>query len=145
MPAVLTQADPKKILKKYEKHFHNDIALLKSSKEGLAPQAAFDLASVGAFSNEALESILDVSYKTLTNYLKQKTNLNPSVSEKILTILALFEKGISIFGSKEEFIAWINRPAYGLGNRKPGDLLDTMTGIYLIGEELSRIEYGDLA
>jgi uncharacterized protein (DUF2384 family) len=36
-------------------------------------------------------------------------------------------------------------PAFGLGNLVPGNLLDTITGIELITEELTRIAYGDLA
>ena len=50
-----------------------------------------------------------------------------------------------MFGSIEEFNKWIAEPAFGLGNKTPQDLLDTITGIELVGEELTRIEYGDLA
>jgi putative toxin-antitoxin system antitoxin component (TIGR02293 family) len=57
----------------------------------------------------------------------------------------LYKKGISIFGSVEEFNKWMEAPAYGVGGQRPNDLLDTMTGINLISEELTRIEYGDLA
>ena len=35
--------------------------------------------------------------------------------------------------------------AYGIGSQVPQTLLDTMTGIELINDELVRIEYGDLA
>jgi putative toxin-antitoxin system antitoxin component (TIGR02293 family) len=135
----------RKVLKKYEKKYGNSISLFMSSKEGLDPQAAFDLLEVTLFPGQMIESILYITVKTLTNYKRKRTQLNPAISEKILSIFALYEAGITIFGSVEEFNKWMSTPAYGLGNQRPVDLLNTMTGINLINEELTRIEYGDLS
>jgi len=135
----------RKVLKKYEEKYDNNISLFMSSREGLDPQAAFDLIDVTLFPGQMIESILYITLKTLTNYKHKKTQLNPAISEKILSIFALYEEGIIVFGSIEEFNKWMSTPAYGLGNQRPADLLNTMTGIGLINEELTRIEYGDLA
>jgi putative toxin-antitoxin system antitoxin component (TIGR02293 family) len=135
----------RKVLKKYEKKYDNSISLFMSSKKGLDPQAAFDLIDVTLFPGQMIESILLITLKTLTNYKHKNTQLNPAISEKILSIFALYEDGIMIFGSVEEFNKWMSTPAYGLGNQRPTDLLDTMTGITLINEELTRIQYGDLS
>jgi putative toxin-antitoxin system antitoxin component (TIGR02293 family) len=70
----------------------------------------------------------------------------PAASNKMtLSTLVLYEKGLIIFGSTEEFTKWMSTPAFGLGNQKPKDLLNTITGINLITEELTRVEYGDLS
>ena len=116
-----------------------------SSKKGLDPQAAFDLIALTLLTGPMIESILYVTMKTLRNFKNCKTHLNAAISEKNLSIFALYEKGISIFGSVEEFNKWMSAPSYGLGGQRPNDLLDTMTGINLIIEELTRIEYGHLA
>ena len=75
----------------------------------------------------------------------QDLKLDAALSEKLLKSFALFDKGTSLFGSAEGFHEWLNLPAYGLGNQIPFELMDTITGISLIEEELIRIEYGDLA
>jgi putative toxin-antitoxin system antitoxin component (TIGR02293 family) len=137
--------DAQKVLKKYEKQYDNSIALFMSSKKGLAPDAVFDLIKVTLLSIQTIESILYVTLKTLTNYKQRKTNLDASMSEKVLSIFALYKKGITVFGSVDEFNKWMAVPAFGLGQQRPNDLLDTITGINLISEELTRIEYGDLA
>jgi len=134
-----------KVLKKYEKKYENSISLFLSSKKGLDPQAAFDLISITAMPGSKIESILYVTIKTLTNYMQRKTTLNAAMSEKVLSIFALYQKGISIFGNVQEFNKWMAAPSFGLGNQLPGDLMTTMTGINLINEELTRIEYGDIA
>jgi putative toxin-antitoxin system antitoxin component (TIGR02293 family) len=145
MENVMDNLKVQKVLKKYEKKYENNISLFLSSKKGLEPQAAFDLIAVTLLSAPKIESILYVTLKTLTNYKQRKTHLNAAMSEKVLSIFALYKKGISIFGSVDEFNKWMAAPAYGLGGQRPNDLLDTMTGINLISEELTRIEYGDLA
>jgi putative toxin-antitoxin system antitoxin component (TIGR02293 family) len=135
----------RKVLKKYERKYDNNISLLMSSQVGLDPQAAFDLIDVTLLPGRMIEAILYVTMKTLTNYKNRRTQLNAAVSEKVLSIFALYEKGITLFGSVEEFNKWMSASAFGLGNQTPNDLLNTMTGINLIGEELTRIEYGDLS
>jgi putative toxin-antitoxin system antitoxin component (TIGR02293 family) len=145
MPAVMDDPKVQKVLKKYEKKYDNNIALFLSAKNGLEPQAAFDLIDVTSLTSKMIESILYITIKTLTNYKQHKTHLNASISEKVLSIFALYRKGILIFGSVDSLNKWMATPAYGLGEQRPNELLGTMTGINLIMEELTRIEYGDLA
>jgi putative toxin-antitoxin system antitoxin component (TIGR02293 family) len=83
--------------------------------------------------------------KTFTSYQKNKTALDPVISEKLLKIFSLYQKGVTVFGTVDEFNLWLAAPAFGLGKAVPKDLLDTITGIDLVSEELSRIEHGDLA
>src|ERR1041385_1039225 len=116
-------SDVDKVLSKYERNYDNSISLFLSSKKGLQPQAAFDLINVILLTPSVIETILDITIKTLRNYKQRKVNLNPVISEKILSIFALYKKGISIFGSVEEFNKWMSEPAYGLGRQRPNDLL----------------------
>jgi putative toxin-antitoxin system antitoxin component (TIGR02293 family) len=83
--------------------------------------------------------------KTFTSYKKNQTSLDPVVSEKLLKIFSLYDKGLAVFGNISEFNLWLSTPSFGLGKSIPRDLLDTITGIELVSEELTRIEYGDLA
>ena len=133
------------ILQKYQGGFHNDIALVANSKKGLQPQAVFDFISLSEFPFPFIEKVLNRTMKTFASYKKNKTALDPVISEKLLKIFSLYQKGITVFGNVDEFNSWLAVPAFGLGKAVPKDLLDTITGIDLVSEELSRIEYGDLA
>jgi putative toxin-antitoxin system antitoxin component (TIGR02293 family) len=145
MPAAMDNHKVQKVLEKYQEKYDNSIALFMSSKKGLAPQAAFDLIAITLLPVAVIEGILFISFKTLTNYKQNKTQLNAAISEKVLSIFALYKKGISIFGTADAFNKWMAAPAYGLGGELPSELLNTITGINLINEELTRIEYGDVA
>jgi len=133
------------LLSKYEKSFDNSISILLNAKKGLKAQAVFDFILISQFSNQLIEQLLKKTLKTFTNYKDQNTLLDSAISEKLLKLFALYDKGVSVFGSIEEFNKWMAEPAFGLGNQIPSSLLDTITGIDLVGEELTRIEYGDLA
>src|SRR5438105_14700639 len=133
------------VLSKYQGSFDNSIALLLSAKKGLKPEAVFDFISISQFSLSMVERLLSKTIKTFNNYKENNTLLDSTISEKLLKLFSLYNKGVSVFGSVEEFNKWIAEPAFGLGNQVPQNLLDTITGIELVAEELIRIEYGDLA
>lgn len=58
---------------------------------------------------------------------------------KFAEILA---KATDVFGSQEEAEQWLERPAIGLEQRRPIDLLATPAGIELVEQYLTRLAYG---
>ena len=145
MVTTTANKKPLTVLSKYEKYYSNTIALLDGSRKGLKPEAVFDFIAVSAFPALFIEKILHKTIKTFTTYKNENSVLDPVISEKLLKLFSLYDKGITVFGDAEEFNNWMSEPAFGLGGQVPVDLLETITGIDLITEELTRIEYGDLA
>jgi putative toxin-antitoxin system antitoxin component (TIGR02293 family) len=133
------------VMAKYAKHYSDSISMVVSSKKGLKAQAFFDFQDVSRFSNQLMEELLKKTLKTFTTYKQQQAILDPVISEKLLKLFSLYQKGLNVFDSVEEFNKWLAEPAFGLGSVVPTTLLDTITGIDLVEEELTRIEYGDLA
>ncbi|MET3755907.1 putative toxin-antitoxin system antitoxin component (TIGR02293 family) [Rhizobium binae] len=60
-------------------------------------------------------------------------------SRKFAEILT---KAAGIFASHAEAEQWLERPAIGLDQRRPIDLLGTPAGLELIEDYLDRLEYG---
>ena len=145
MSTVITNVKTATVLSKYAKAFDNTISILVNSKKGLKPQAIFDFISLTEFPAAHIEKILNKTVKTFNNYKRNNTSLDPVVSEKLLKLFYLYDKGVTTFGTLGEFNKWMGEPAFGLGNQVPQNLLDTITGIELVAEELTRIQYGDLA
>lgn len=129
----------------YRSFYANDINLLNRSKQGLSAKAALDFLSLSGFTQDEFQETFKTTVKTIQNHVTRELTLDAALSEKLLKSFALFDKGAEIFGSADNFHQWLGTPAYGLGNQLPFDLMDTITGIRLIEEELIRIEFGDLA
>jgi len=58
---------------------------------------------------------------------------------KFAEILA---KATAVLGSQEEAEQWLERPAMGLDQRRPIDLLATPAGVEMVEDFLERLEYG---
>jgi putative toxin-antitoxin system antitoxin component (TIGR02293 family) len=54
----------------------------------------------------------------------------------------ILAKAIRVLGSQYEAEEWLKRPANGLGQRRPVDLLTTPAGVKLVDDYLERLEYG---
>jgi putative toxin-antitoxin system antitoxin component (TIGR02293 family) len=58
---------------------------------------------------------------------------------KLAEILA---KATDVLGSREEAEQWLERPAMGLNQRRPIDLLATPAGVEMVETFLERLDYG---
>ena len=96
------------------------------------------------FNKTQYSEILNINPRTLDRNLKNKYTLDIDKSEKALRLDYLITHGTHTFGSEKLFSNWINEYSIALG-KKPKDLFNTITGIEIVDEELTRIEYGVFA
>lgn len=104
-----------------------------------------NLVSKYPFSIEEWSGFLHLSERTLQRYKKESKNFDSLQSEKIIQISMFYQRGVEVFGSKENFDIWLDSNNLSLGGVKPKELLDNAFGIALLDEELTRIEHGILA
>jgi putative toxin-antitoxin system antitoxin component (TIGR02293 family) len=74
-----------------------------------------------------------------------KSALSVDTSDHIVQILKVLTRCISVFGSKEQATRWLNNPNHALGGERPIRLMDTIEGITLVHDTVTRIEYGVFA
>jgi putative toxin-antitoxin system antitoxin component (TIGR02293 family) len=131
----------------YERNprYMDDISLLKRSKEGLSARSALDFLELSGFSQDEFQQVFNTTVKTIQNHAAKALTLDATLSEKLLKSFALFDKGVEVFGSAKYFNQWLHKPAYGLGYQVPLDMMDTITGIRLVEDQLIRIEFGAFA
>jgi len=135
-----------RVLTKYRQALRSDLTIVKTSNDGVDATVFSELHEISGIKRQFLaESIFDVSLKTMMRYEKENKKLNPKHSEIALKLMSLFRKGIEIFGSLTSFVSWLDKPALGLGDQVPMLMLNTITGMDLVEEELLRIEHGALA
>jgi len=129
----------------YDHALRDRFTLVWNANQGLPAEAFFEVADHSGYHRDQLAGLLDLSQKTMLRYRQENKRLSPVTSEMLLKLMALFRKGQDLFGDLAAFKRWLEKPAYGLGEQLPFDLLHTSGGMDLVLEELVRIEYGDLA
>ena len=68
--------------------------------------------------------------------------LSPDQSGRAWKFAEILARAIRVFGSQADAEAWLDRPAIGLDQHRPLDLLATPAGQELVEDTLSRLEYG---
>ena len=119
--------------------------LVLAALQGIPALLFFNVADQTGYRREQVADVFDTSLKTFQRYEREHRNLSPQDSEKVLKMQVLFNLGAEVFGTADAFRRWMDKPAFGLGNQVPFSLLRTSGGIDLILDELTRIEFGDLA
>lgn len=87
----------------------------------------------------------DISEKTFQSYRSSNSNFNINFKEKLLLLLSLYKQGERVFGSKDEFNEWLEKPNFHFNNEAPVKFFKTISGIRYIEDRLTGIEYGDNA
>ncbi|RUM95139.1 DUF2384 domain-containing protein [Pseudaminobacter arsenicus] len=92
---------------------------------------------------ESLEKAVGMSVRT---YQRRKDTpskpLSREQSGRTWKFAEILAKATDVLGSQAEAEQWLERPAIGLDQRRPIDLLATPAGIELVEGYLERLEYG---
>jgi putative toxin-antitoxin system antitoxin component (TIGR02293 family) len=132
------------LLVPYQTYFESPVNRLSVIKAGLSSSSLKDLLAISGSTRLDVARKLDLTEPTLRKHLSAKKELSTSLSEHVLFLLALYDKGINTFGSVSDFKNWL--PQHNIGiDAKPNDLLDSITGINIVMNELNRIDHGVLA
>ena len=99
-----------KVYRQYDKYIRDQEASILSEPEAIYASAFDDMLAVTSYDKDFAADLLDVSYKTVWRYQKEKKKLSPLQSEYILKTIALFNKGSQVFGNKESFSRWLDKP-----------------------------------
>jgi putative toxin-antitoxin system antitoxin component (TIGR02293 family) len=91
----------------------------------------------------SLESAVGLSLRTFQRHRVEPAKpLSQEQSGRIWKFAEILARATDIFGSKEEAEKWLERPATGLEQHRPIDLLATPAGVELVEDFLLRLEYG---
>jgi len=100
--AVLTKSAPGISIPNFSNHWiESDVQIFKYAMTGVATDLFYSFAETVKMGNKSLAAILHLSSRTISNYHQNKQTLEPVQGEHLLKLIALYDKGIEIFGSIE--------------------------------------------
>ncbi len=101
------------------------------------------LKQLTSVSDKVLAQILNIAPKTLITYTKDVSNAKIDTQEHVLILISLIKHGTEVFGTTESFNKWLEIENILLDHKKPIAFLTTISGIRLIDNRLTSMEYGD--
>ena len=109
---------------------------------GTALQHLIDRLSV-LHKTASLEKAVGMSLRTFQRRRGAPAKrLSQEQSGRAWKFAEVLAKATSVFGSQIEAEQWLERPAVGLEQRRPIDLLATQPGVEIVETFLRRLEYG---
>jgi putative toxin-antitoxin system antitoxin component (TIGR02293 family) len=116
--------------------------IIRASESGITKASVDELSrSIGVSKKDMAEEILNVSIKTLER--KQPSDkLDKKISSHALEVARVMQHAFDVFEDEEKAKQWLNRANRALNGVAPVHLLDTMTGINMVNDVLTRIEEG---
>ena len=120
-----------------------DLDVHEMLRRGL-PRAALStlVAKLHVIGADEASDAVGVSLRTLQRHkLAPLAPLNSEQSGRTWKFAEVLAKATRVLGSQDEAEAWLRRPAIGLDQRRPVDLLTTPAGVKLVEDYLGRLEY----
>ena len=98
------------------------------------------------YSQKEVAEALDLNASTLSRWKKNEQNepLGKLRSKFVSDIDEVIAKGVKLFGSEENFKAWLNTPNYALGDVKPLELLKNPYDIEIVDNAIEAMSWGNL-
>jgi putative toxin-antitoxin system antitoxin component (TIGR02293 family) len=92
----------------------------------------------------SLEQAIGMSIRTIQRRKKRGAAqpLNREQSGRTWKFAEILAKATAVLGSQQDAEQWLERPAVGLDQRRPIDLLATPAGARLVEDFLTRVEFG---
>jgi putative toxin-antitoxin system antitoxin component (TIGR02293 family) len=100
--------------------------------------------------SDEVSTALGMSLRTLQRHrsepdalldVQQSGRLDVQQSGRAWTFAEILAKATHVLGSQDEAEQWLRRPAIGLDQQRPIDLLTTPAGVKLVEDYLGRLEY----
>jgi putative toxin-antitoxin system antitoxin component (TIGR02293 family) len=113
----------------------------KLTRAGLKKKSLMKLKAETKFTLEEIAGYLHITPRTIQRYTDDQV-LSQPVSERLVSILEVYNRGYEVFEDPAIFHEWIATPSAIFNNEAPKTYLDNHYGIELILDELGRIEHG---
>jgi putative toxin-antitoxin system antitoxin component (TIGR02293 family) len=120
-----------------------EAALIQAIRGGL-PRAALEAVAGQLNSPSNLNALLSASKRTFARRKKQ-ARLTVGESDRLVRLARLLARAVTVFGTREKAVAWLEQPNRALRNLAPLSLMDTDVGALEVGAVLTRIEHGVFA
>lgn len=111
---------------------------------GIPNRAVDHLAhSLKVMGQEFIEQAIGISLRTLQRKEKKPQELlSHEQAGRAWQFAELLAKATVVFGAQNEAEQWFERPAIGLNQKRPIDLLTTPAGVKVVEDHLERLAYG---
>lgn len=126
----------------FGKKFVNEpMEFINAIRSGLPGNSVNAISELLQVSKGEMYSLLHITPRTAQRIIRSE-RLDVDKSDHLVQLMKTHRRCMEVFEDGEKALRWLKTPNFALGDQTPLSLLDTSEGIELVGDTLSRIEYG---
>lgn len=124
---------------------HEPLKLIDQLAAGLPSTTLARFKRVTGLADADVASMLQVGGRTLSRLKGRKSRLSPDLSDRLYAVASIYALAEDVLGDAERARTWLAEGQFGLGGKRPQDMLATELGRAQVRALLKRIEHGFLA
>lgn len=110
---------------------------------GVAPSIIHQISGLVMTDVGVICRLVGISRGTLSRKVRNKTTLSVSQGERVYGVVQALEAVLSLHRNNTvRAISWLHRPAWGLGGKRPAEVLSTALGAQAVIVLVGRIQHG---
>lgn len=96
-------------------------------------------------SQAEFQQVTHIPISTLKRRLKNNERFNTQESDAMYRLAMLIQLATDLFNDEQQALAWMRDPVYGLGGKRPLDMVSTSVDFEMVKDLIGRIEHGVFA
>ena len=110
--------------------------------QGFEPKVYKNIVKWANLSQSEFHHITHIPVSTIKRRLKNKERFSIQESDAIYRLAMLIELATDLFNSETQALEWMKESVYGLGGKRPLDMISTTVDFEIIKDLIGRIEHG---
>lgn len=113
--------------------------------KGFKTQVYKNIIDKTQLSQSEFHSVTHIPVSTIKRRLKNNERFNTQESDAIYRLAMLIKLSTELFNSEAQALKWIRNSVYGLGGKRPIDMVSTTVDFEIVKDLIARVDHGVFA
>ncbi|MCK6265016.1 DUF2384 domain-containing protein [Vibrio sp. ZSDE26] len=110
--------------------------------QGFEPKVYRNIIERTKLSQSEFHHVTHIPVSTIKRRLKNDERFNTQESDAIYRLAMLIKLATELFNDEQRALEWMRESVYGLGNKRPLDMVSTTVDFEIVKDLIGRVEHG---
>lgn len=117
-------------------------ARMDAVHQGFKPKVYRNIIEKTKLSQSEFHSVTHIPVSTIKRRLKNGERFNTQESDAIYRLAMLIKLATELFNDEKRALEWMRESVYGLGGKRPLDMVSTTVDFEIVKDLIGRVEHG---
>ena len=110
--------------------------------QGFKPKVYRKIIERTKLSQSEFHNVTHIPVSTIKRRLKNEERFNTQESDAIYRLAMLIKLATELFNDEKKALEWMRKKVYGLGGKRPLDMVSTSVDFEIVKDLIGRVEHG---